>query len=97
MNLKPLSDHIVVKPITDSATTKSGIVLPQTIEKERPEQGEVLAVGEGRILDNGNRLPVSVKPGQKIIFKKYTLDEIKIDGVEYLILSESEILVILEK
>lgn len=96
MNLKPLSDHLIVKPVQGDQKTKSGIVLPDTIDKEKPERGEVIAVGEGRVLDNGNRLPMSVKVGNKILFKKYSPDEIKVDGEEYLVLSESDVMAILD-
>ena len=96
MKLKPLHDHIVVKPITEDEMTKSGIVLPDTVDKEKPEKGEVIAVGEGKMLDNGQRAPISVKVGDKVMFKKYSPDEIKVDGAEYLIISESDILAILE-
>jgi chaperonin GroES len=95
MNLKPLGDHLIVKPIKEDKTTKSGIVLPDTVDKERPEQGEVVAVGTGRVLDNGNRLEMSVRVGDKILFKKYSPDEIKINGEEFLVLTESEILAII--
>ncbi|MFA5359546.1 MAG: co-chaperone GroES [Patescibacteria group bacterium] len=96
MKLKPIHDHIVVKPITEDEITKSGIVLPDTIDKEKPEKGEVVAVGSGKLLDNGQRAAMSVKVGDKVMFKKYSPDEIKVDGVEYLIISESDILGILE-
>jgi chaperonin GroES len=96
MNLKPISDHLVVKPHSEEIKTKSGIVLPDTVDKEKPETGEVLAVGPGRVLDNGNRLEMSVKVGQKILFKKYSPDEFKIDGDEFLVLSESDIIAIVE-
>ncbi|MDD5251797.1 MAG: co-chaperone GroES [Patescibacteria group bacterium] len=96
MQLKPLSDHVVVKPQAKTETTKSGIVIPDTVDKERPERGEVLAVGPGKILENGNRSPMSVKPGDKILFKKYGPDEVKIDGVEYLVLDESDIIALIE-
>lgn len=94
MNIKPLSDYVVVKAVTEEVT-KSGIVLPDTINKERPEKGEVVAVGEGRILDNGSRASISVKIGDKVMFKKYSPDEIKIEGVEYLIIKESDIIAII--
>ena len=87
---------MIVKPIVEDEVTKSGIVLPETISKEKPEKGEVVAVGSGRLLDNGQRAPMSVKTGDKIIFKKYSPDEIKIDGQDFLILSEGDILAILE-
>ena len=96
MKLKPLHDHVIVKPITENEITKSGIVLPDTIDKEKPEKGEVVAVGDGKLLDNGQRAPMVVKVGDKVMFKKYSPDEIKVDGVEYLIISESDILGILE-
>ncbi len=96
MKLKPLHDHVIVKPITENEITKSGIVLPDTIDKEKPEKGEVVAVGDGKLLDNGQKSPMSVKVGDKVMFKKYSPDEIKVDGVEYLIISESDILGILE-
>ena len=96
MKLKPIHDHIVVKPITEDEITKSGIVLPDTIDKEKPEKGEVVAVGSGKLLDNGQIAAMSVKVGDKVMFKKYSPDEIKVDGVEYLIISESDILGILE-
>jgi chaperonin GroES len=93
MNLKPLTDHLIVKPIKEE-TTKSGLVLPET-GKDRPEKGEVVAVGPGRILDNGAKLEMTLKVGDRIMFKKYAPDEIKIDGEEYLILSESEVIAII--
>ena len=96
MKLKPLHDHLVVKPIAEDEITKSGIVLPDTVDKEKPEKGEVVAVGQGKMLDNGQRAAMSVKVGDKVMFKKYSPDEIKVDGVEYLIISEGDILAVLE-
>lgn len=96
MNLKPLNDHLIIKPLQEEAKTKSGIVLPDTVDKEKPEQGEVVAVGPGKILENGNRLPISIKVGQKVLFKKYSPDEVKIDNEEYLVLSESDVIAIVE-
>ena len=96
MNLKPLNDHLIIKPIQEDKTSKSGIVLPDTVDKEKPETGEVVAVGPGRVLDNGNRLEMSVQVGQKVMFKKYSPDEIKIDGKDYLVLSESDVIAIVE-
>lgn len=96
MKLKPLHDHVIIKPITENEVTKSGIVLPDTIDKEKPEKGEVVAVGSGKLLDNGQRAAMGVKVGDKVMFKKYSPDEIKIDGVEYLIISEGDILAVLE-
>jgi len=95
MKLKPLHDNVIVKPSSVEETTASGIVLPET-SKERPEKGEVVAVGPGKILENGQLSKMSVKVGDKIMFKKYSPDEIKIDGKEYLIMQESDIIAILE-
>lgn len=96
MNLKPLNDHVIVKPITEDEITKAGIVLPDTVDKERPEKGEVVAVGEGKLLENGQRALMSVKVGDKIMFKKYSPDEIKVDDEEYLVIKEEDILAILQ-
>jgi len=96
MKLKPLGSNVVVKAITDEAKTKSGIILPETVEKERPEQGEVIAVGPGKLLDSGTRVAVSVSVGQKVIFTKYSPNEVKYEGVTYLVISESDILAIIE-
>ena len=94
MNIKPLGDRVIVKPIAEDITTKSGIVLPETVEKEKAEKGEVLAVGPGRILDNGQVASITVKVGNKVMFKKYSPDEIKVNGEELLIISEQDILAI---
>ena len=96
MNIKPLSDHILIEPIKEEEKTQSGIILPQTAEKERPEQGKVVAVGSGKRDKNGQIIPVEVKVGQKVLFTKYGPNEIKIDGKEYLIAKEEDILAILE-
>lgn len=95
MNLKPLHDHVIVKPITEDEVTKSGIVLPDTVDKEKPEKGEVVAVGPGKLIDNGQRAPMSVKVGDKVMFKKYSPDEIKVEGEEYLVITDSDIIAIL--
>ncbi|MEK7557766.1 MAG: co-chaperone GroES [Patescibacteria group bacterium] len=96
MKFKPLNDHVIVKATNESEITKFGIVLPDTIDKEKPEKGEVVAIGSGKLLDNGQRALMSVKVGDKVMFKKYSPDEIKIDGEEYLIISESDILAVME-
>ena len=95
MNIKPIHDKVVVKPIVEDEVTKSGIVLPDTVDKERPEKGKVVAAGSGRILDNGQTAPMSVNVGDTVMFKKYSPDEIKIDGEEYLVISESDIMAII--
>lgn len=94
MNIKPLSDYVVVKAVTEEAT-KSGIIIPDTISKERPEKGEVMAIGEGKFLENGTRAAMNVKIGDKVMFKKYSPDTIKLDGEEYLIIKESDIIAII--
>ena len=96
MNIRPIHSNVIVKAITDDVVTASGIVLPDTVDKEKPEKGQVIAIGPGKILDNGQRFPISVQIGQKIIFKKYSPDEIKVDGEEYLVISDNDIIAILE-
>mgnify|MGYP000891897889 FL=1 len=90
MNIKPLGDRVVVKPLAQEEKTKSGIVLPDTA-KEKPQQGEVLAIGTGKVLENGQKVPLEVKVGDKVIYSKYAGTEIKIDGQEVLILNERDI------
>lgn len=96
MAVRPLSDYIIVKPLTDEMVTKSGIVLPDTIDKEKAEKGEVVFVGPGKQLDNGQVAPMNVSVGNKVMFKKYAPDEIKIDGLEYLVIRESDVILIIE-
>ncbi|WP_425954992.1 co-chaperone GroES [Xylanimonas sp. McL0601] len=91
--IKPLEDRIVVKAIEAETTTASGLVIPDTA-KEKPQEGEVLAVGEGRFDDNGNRIPVDVKVGDKVIYSKYGGTEVKYAGEEYLVLSSRDILAV---
>ncbi|MGI5836479.1 MAG: co-chaperone GroES [Chloroflexota bacterium] len=93
IGLKPLGDRIVVKPLSREEVTKSGIVLPDTA-KEKPQEGTVLAVGPGRILDNGQRIAVELKEGDRVLFAKYAGTEFKRDDEELLILSEKDILAI---
>ncbi|MBO9324214.1 MAG: co-chaperone GroES [Roseiflexus sp.] len=95
--VRPLADRVVVKPVEREEKTKGGIYLPDTASKERPMEGTVLAVGEGRIDDNGKRIPMNVKPGDRVVFAKYSGTEFKIDDVEYLILSEKDILGIIQE
>lgn len=99
LNIKPLGDRVLIEPLSEekkSGKTKSGFIIPDTAEKERPEEGTVVAVGEGKMTDDGKILPLKVKKGQRVIFSKYGPDEIKIDGKEYLIVSESNILAVIE-
>lgn len=96
MKIKPLADRVVLEPISIEEKTKTGIVLPETAEKEKPEQGKVIAVGPGRLGLKGQRLPMSVKKGDIVLFTKYGPSEVKINGKEYLIAREEDILAILE-
>lgn len=96
MKLRPLHDRLIVKAATKEEKTASGIILPDTSDKERPEQGEVIAVGPGKLLENGLRQEMSVKVGDKVVFKKYAPDEVKVDGMEYLVLAESDIMAVIE-
>ncbi|MGI5998397.1 MAG: co-chaperone GroES [Lutispora sp.] len=94
MNIKPLGDRVVIKVLENEETTKSGIVLPGTA-KEKPMQGEVLAVGSGELVD-GKKIPLELKVGDRVIYSKYAGTEVKIDGEEYLILRQNDVLAIVE-
>jgi len=96
MNIKPLADYILIEPIKEEEKTESGILLPQTAEKERPEQGRVIAVGPGRKTLSGKVIPMEVKRGDKVLFTKYGPNEIKVDEKEYLIAKQEDILAIIE-
>lgn len=93
--IKPLGDRVVIKVLEGETTTKSGILLPDTA-KEKPQEGEIVAVGAGKVLENGQRVALDVKTGDRIIFSKYAGTEVKFDGQEYLIVSERDILAIVE-
>ncbi len=93
----PLADRVVVKPVDSNDTkTASGIIIPDTVNKEKPEQGVVVAVGAGRTTDGGKTIPVKVKVGDTVIFSKYGPDEVIVGGEEYIILSEASILAIIK-
>ena len=94
VNIKPLEDRIVVKALEAEQTTASGLVIPDTA-KEKPQEGEVVAVGNGKVLENGTKVAMDVKAGDRVLFGKYSGTDIKIDGQEYLILREDEVLAIL--
>jgi chaperonin GroES len=91
--VKPLADRVVVKVLSGEEKTRGGIVLPDTA-KEKPQEGEVIAVGPGRVLDNGQRVAPEIKVGDRVIFAKYGGTEVKLEGEEYLILRESDILAV---
>ncbi len=95
--IRPLADRVVIKPADREEKTKGGIYLPDTASKERPQEGTILAAGEGRLDDNGKRVPMSVKAGDKVLFAKYSGTEFKVDDVEYLILAEKDILGVIQE
>jgi chaperonin GroES len=95
VKIRPLGDRVVVKALSRETMTKSGIVLPDTAT-EKPQEGEIVAVGPGKVLDNGKRTALEVTTGQKVLFAKYAGTEIKFEGEEYLILRESDIMGIVE-
>ncbi|SMD13082.1 co-chaperone GroES [Sporomusa malonica] len=93
--IKPLGDRVVIEALAKEEVTKSGIVLPDTV-KEKPQEGKVVAVGTGRTLENGQKVALDVTVGDKIIFSKYAGTEVKVEGKEYLIISERDILAVIE-
>jgi len=93
--IRPLGERVVIKPLPLEEVTKGGIVLPDTA-KEKPQKGEVVAVGPGRLLDNGQRVAIDLKVGDQVLYSKYAGNEVKIDGEEYLILRENDVLGVLE-
>lgn len=91
--LQPVHDHLIVEPVDPKETaTASGIILPDTVDKEKPEQGKVVAVGPGKLLENGTRAPMSAKVGDIVVFKKYAPDEVKIKDKEFLVIADSDVL-----
>ena len=96
MQFKPLSNHLFLEPVEEEKTTKGGIVLPETAEQERPIKGKVIAVGPGKLNDKEERIQMSVKVGDLVLFKKYGPDEIELDGKKYLVGDEDDILAIIE-
>ena len=94
MNVRPLHDRLLVRRIEEKETVKGGIIIPDTA-KEKPQEGEVIAVGNGKLLENGSKVPLDVKAGDRILFGKYSGTDIRIDGQEYLILREDEVLAII--
>ena len=95
MKIRPLHDRVIVKRMEEEEKTKGGIIIPDSA-KEKPIQGEVIAVGNGKILENGTKLPLEVKKGDKILFGKYAGTDIKIDGEERLIMREDDVIAIVE-
>jgi chaperonin GroES len=95
MKIKPLQDRLVVKRIEEEEKTKGGIIIPDSA-KEKPQEGRVVAIGDGKMLESGQKAPLTVKPGDKILFGKYSGSEIKIDGEEHLIMREDDVLAIIQ-
>lgn len=96
MKIIPISDHILIEPLREEEKTKTGILLPESVEKEKPEQGKVIAVGPGKRNEKGELIPLEVKVGQKVLFTKYGPTEIKVNDKKYLIAKEEDILAIIE-
>ncbi len=96
MKIRPLHDRVILKRLEEETKSKGGIIIPDSA-KEKPAQGEVIAVGDGKVLENGTKLSMNVKKGDKVLFSKYAGTEVKIDGEELLIMREEDILGVLEK
>lgn len=95
IKIRPLYDRLIVKRLSEEAKTKGGIIIPDTA-KEKPQEGEVIAVGNGKILDDGKKIPLEVKVGDRVLFSKYSGTEIKLDGEEYLIMTENDVQAIVD-
>ena len=96
MAIRPLHDRVLIQRVAEEQKTKGGIIIPDTA-KEKPAEGKVIAVGTGRVLEDGKVRPLDVKPGDRVLFGKYSGSEVKVDGEEHLILREDDILVVIEK
>ncbi len=97
MKVKPMNDYLLIEPLKENEVTKGGIVIPETAREERAIKGKVIAVGPGKLNDKGERIPLTIKEGQIVIFKKYAPDEIKINDQEYYFVREDDVLAILEE
>ncbi|MFH1547667.1 MAG: co-chaperone GroES [bacterium] len=96
ISVVPLGGRVLVKPLEKEETTESGLIIPDTAEKEKPQQGEIIALGTGKIADDGKKIDFNVKVGDKIMFKQYAPDELEIEGDTYLVLEESDILAVIK-
>ncbi|MBI2023727.1 co-chaperone GroES [Candidatus Giovannonibacteria bacterium] len=98
LNIKPLGDRVLIEPLSEeeSKKTKSGIFIPDTADKEKPQEGRVIAVGDGKLLENGKLQPMNIKKGDRVLFSKYGPSEFKVDDKEYLIAKEEDILAIVQ-
>ncbi len=92
MNIRPLQDRIIVERVEEETTTAGGIIIPDTVSKEKPQEGKVIAAGKGKVTPEGKVLPLDVKEGDLVLFGKYAGSEIKVDGKEYLIMREDDVL-----
>jgi len=92
--IQPLGGNILVEPVSEESKTAAGIVLPDTVNKEKPQKGKIVALGTGKVTDDGKKLPFNVKVGDIVIFKKYSPDELEIEDKEYLIMTEEDLLAI---
>jgi chaperonin GroES len=95
-SIRPIGDRVVVRPAAKEEVTKSGIVIPDTVNKEKSQEGVVVAVGNGRLLDNGDRAVIDLQVGSRVLFAKYGGTEFKLDGEEYLVLKENDILAVID-
>ncbi len=96
MNIRPLQDRIIVERIEEETKTAGGIIIPDTVSKEKPQEGKVIAAGKGKVTAEGKVLPLDIKEGDRVLFGKYAGSEIKIDGKEYLIMREDDVLGVIE-
>jgi chaperonin GroES len=96
MKIKPLGGRVLIKPLEEEEVTASGLIIPDTAEKEKPQQGKVVALGTGKIGEDGKKIAFSVEVGDKVVFKKYSPDEVEVDDVEYLVIDEDDILAIVK-
>lgn len=96
LKIKPLAGRVLIKPLEEEEVTASGLIIPDTAEKEKPQQGIIVALGTGKIGEDGKKIEFSVKVGDKVVFKKYSPDEIEVDEVEYLVIEEDDILAIVK-
>lgn len=96
MKLRPLNDHLIVRPSEAETKTASGIFIPDSAQKEQPERGEVIAIGEGKLLKNGERAKMDIKIGDQVVFKKYAPDTIEVEGEKFLVLRADDVLAVIE-
>ncbi|HBK35267.1 MAG: 10 kDa chaperonin [Candidatus Uhrbacteria bacterium GW2011_GWE2_40_58] len=97
MKLRPVGDHIIVQAVSKEEISQAGIIIPDTVNKERSEKGKVIAVGPGKEGENGHRSEMTIKVGDQVLFKKYAPDEIKIDGEEYLVIRMDDVMAVVEE